>query len=315
LGTTTLPGGSTLYLPLIASQGIVGVLGIAAEDPQRLAQLSQRKQIDAFAAQMGLAMERAQLAAEAEKVRREMEAEQLRSSLLSSVSHDLRTPLAVITGATGTVLHGGTTLSEPTRQDLLKTVLEEAERLNRLIRNLLDMTRLESGAVEVRKEWVPLEEVIGGALTHLESRLESREVRVDVPDDPLLVPCDAVLLEQVFINLVENAVKYSSAAIEIQASLGDGEVAVDVSDHGPGIAVGEEERIFDKFHRTGREGGRDGVGLGLTICRAIVAAHGGTIWALNRRGDGATFRFTLPLEGTPPLAPPSETTLSLQEPA
>ncbi len=313
LGTNTLPGGSTLYLPLIASRGIVGVLGVTPEDAARLSQLAQRKQVDAFAAQMGLAMERAKLAEEAEKARREIEAEQLRSSLLSSVSHDLRTPLAVITGATGTVLQGGSSMTEPTRQELLKTVLEEAERLNRLIRNLLDMTRLESGAVKVRKEWVPLEEVIGGALTHLESRLGSREVRVDVPGDPLLVPCDAVLLEQVLINLVENAVKYSSAEIEIQASAGAGEVAVDVSDRGPGIAAGEEERIFDKFHRTSHEGSREGVGLGLTICRAIVSAHGGKIWALNRHGGGATFRFTLPLEGPPPAAPPPEPVLPAKE--
>jgi two-component system sensor histidine kinase KdpD len=313
LGTTTLPGGTTLFLPLMASQGIVGVLGVAPEDPERLSQLAQRKQVDAFAAQMGLAMERAKLAQETEKARREIETEQLRSSLLSSVSHDLRTPLAVITGATGTVLQGGSTMTESTRQDLLKTVLEEAERLNRLIRNLLDMTRLESGAVKVRKEWVPLEEVVGGALTHLESRLGSREVRVDVPGEPLLIPCDAVLLEQVFINLVENAAKYSAGPIEIHASSAETEVAIDVSDRGPGIAAGEEERIFDKFHRTGQEGSREGVGLGLTICRAIVSAHGGKIWALNRHGGGATFRFTLPLEGTPPAAPPLEPVLPPKE--
>lgn len=304
LGTSTLPGGSTLYLPLLASQGIVGVLGIAPKDVERSIQLAQRKQVDAFAAQMGLAMERAKLAEEAEAARREVEAEQLRSSLLSSVSHDLRTPLAVITGATGTVLQGGPTMTDALRQDLLKTVLEEAERLNRLIRNLLDMTRLESGAVKVHKEWVPLEEVIGGALTRLEKRLGSRDVRVELPSDPVSVPCDAVLLEQVFINLVENAVKYSSGEIEIRAALGTDEVAVDVSDRGPGIAIGEEERIFEKFHRTGREGSREGVGLGLTICRAIVSAHGGAIWALNRHGGGATFRLTLPLEGKQPVAPP-----------
>jgi two-component system sensor histidine kinase KdpD len=171
------------------------------------------------------------------------------------------------------------------------------------------MTRLESGAVKVNKEWMPLEEVVGGALTRLESRLGSREVQVELPSDPLLVPCDAILLEQVFINLVENAVKYSSGAIEIRATPGTGEVAIDVSDRGPGIATGEEERIFDKFHRTAHEGGREGVGLGLTICRAIVSAHGGRIWALNRQGGGATFRFTLPLDGAPPTAPPPETAL------
>jgi len=249
---------------------------------------------------------RAKLAEEAETTRREIEAEQLRSSLLSSVSHDLRTPLAVITGATGTVLQGGASMDEAMRQDLLKTVLEEAERLNRLIRNLLDMTRLESGAVKVKKEWLPFEEVVGGALNRLESRLGTREVAVDLPADLPLVPCDAVLLEQALINLVENAVKYSDGAIEIRAIAVEKALAVEVSDRGPGIPAGEEERIFDKFHRTTYEGGREGVGLGLTICRAIVSAHGGKIWALNRDGGGATFRFTLPLDGTPLVAPPAE---------
>lgn len=253
-------------------------------------------------------------AAETERARREVEAEQLRSSLLSSVSHDLRTPLAVITGATGTVLQGGEGITEATRTELLTTVLEEAERLNRLIANLLDMTRLESGAVKVRKEWMPLEEVIGGALNHLESRLGSRDVLVSLPNSPLQLPCDAVLLEQVFINLVENAAKNSSGPIEIRAMTRGDEITIDVSDRGPGIPAGEEERIFVKFHRTARDGNREGVGLGLTICRAIVSAHGGKIWALNRQGGGATFRFTIPLEGIPPAAPPPEVIGIAEEP-
>jgi two-component system sensor histidine kinase KdpD len=306
LGTTTLPGGATLYLPLLESSGIIGVLGLTPEDPERLSEFGQRRQLDAFAAQMALAMERTKLAEQAELARREMEAEQLRNSLLSSVSHDLRTPLAVITGATGTLLQGGPTMDEGMRQELLKTVLEEAERLNRLIRNLLDMTRLESGAVKVRKEWLPIEEVIGGALNHLDTRLGAREVKVDLPGELPLVPCDAVLVEQLLINLLENAAKYSTGPIEIKATFGTDEMAVEVNDRGPGIPAGEEEKIFEKFHRPAREGGKEGVGLGLTICRAIAAAHGGKIWALNREGGGASFRFTLPLEGTPPSVPPSE---------
>jgi two-component system, OmpR family, sensor histidine kinase KdpD len=306
LGTTTLPGGTTLFLPLLASAGVVGILGLTPEEPERLSQLGQRAQIDVFAAQMALAIERAQLAAEADKARREMEAEQLRNSLLSSVSHDLRTPLAVITGSAGTLLQAGSGMDEALRHELLKTVLEEAERLNRLIRNLLDMTRLESGGVKVRKEWLPLEEVIGAALNHLDARFSSREVRVELPDNAPLVPCDAVLLEQMLINLLENAAKYSGSAIEIKATFVPSEVAVDVSDRGPGIPPGEEEHIFDKFHQPAREGTREGVGLGLTICRAIASAHGGRIWAFNRDGGGASFRFTLPLDGTPPAVPPPE---------
>jgi two-component system sensor histidine kinase KdpD len=313
LGTTTLPGGTTLYLPLVASSGIMGVLGLSPDDPGRLGQAGQRRRVDAFAAQMALAMERARLADEADRARREMEAEQLRSSLLSSVSHDLRTPLAVITGATGTLLQGGA-LDEATRQDLLKTILEEAERLNRLIRNLLDMTRLESGAVKVKKEWLSLEEVVGSALNHMDARFQAREVSVALPKDLPLVPGDPVLLEQLLINLLENAAKYSEREIEISASLNPGEVVVEVSDHGPGIAAGEEEHIFDKFYRSSHRASREGVGLGLTICRAITTAHGGRIWAHNRDGGGAAFHFTLPLGGTPPPVALSEAAeASLQE--
>lgn len=290
LGTSTLPSSDALYLPLLASGGCVGVVGLTPADPERLLELHQRRQLDAFAAQLGLAMERAQLASTAEAARREVEAEQLRSSLLSSVSHDLRTPLAVITGATGTVLHAGASMPDGTRQELLKTVLEEAERLNRLIRNLLDMTRLESGAVKIKKEWLPLEELIGGALSRLESRLGEREVGVELPSDAPLVPCDELLVEQLLINLVENAIKYSDGAIELRALFASDEVTVEVNDHGPGIPEDEGERIFEKFHRSVREGTREGVGLGLAICRAIVSAHGGRITAHNRRGGGASFR-------------------------
>jgi two-component system sensor histidine kinase KdpD len=306
LGTNTLPSGNALYLPLLASGGRVGVLGLEPTDPVRVRELHQRRQVDAFAAQMGLAMERAELGVAAERARREVEAEQLRSSLLSSVSHDLRTPLAVITGATGTVLQAGPRMPEGTRQELLGTVLDEAERLNRLIRNLLDMTRLESGAVKLKKEWLPLEELIGGALSRLESRLGSREVEVRLPDDAPLVPCDELLVEQLLINLVENALKYSEGAIEIEATFAPHEACVEVNDRGPGIAEGEAERIFEKFHRSAQGGSREGVGLGLSICRAIVGAHGGHITARSRDGGGASFRFTLPLEGTPPSPPRAE---------
>jgi len=306
LGTGTLPGGATLYVPLTASGGVVGVLGLTPDEPQRFDQIDQRRRVDAFAAQMALAVERAKLSEETEKARHEIEAEQLRSSLLSSVSHDLRTPLAVITGSASTLLQGGSSIAETTRQDLLKTVLEEAERLNRLIRNLLDMTRLESGAVKVKKEWLPLEELVGSALGRLDARLTGRDVHVALPRDLPLVPCDAVLIEQALINLLENAAKYSTGPIDISAAIRGSEVVVEVADRGPGIPVGEETRVFEKFHRAAREGSAEGVGLGLTICRAIVSAHGGRIWVQNRAGGGASFQFALPIEGEAPKLPVSE---------
>ncbi len=306
LGTRTLPGGDTLYLPLIASGGIVAVLGVTPDDRADFDALGVRQRIDAFAIQLALAFERAQLAEQTERARRDIEAEQLRSSLLSSVSHDLRTPLAVITGSASTLLQAGPGLAEATRQDLLKTVVEEAERLNRLIRNLLDMTRLDSGAVKVKKEWLPLEELVGSALTRLEARLVGRDVRVNLPRDLPLVPCDAVLIEQTLINLLENAAKYSSGAIEIAAEARDAEVVVTVADRGPGIAPGQEQRVFEKFQRASADGGPDGVGLGLTICRAIVTAHGGRIWVRHREGGGAAFELALPIDGVPPALPPTE---------
>jgi two-component system, OmpR family, sensor histidine kinase KdpD len=313
LGTATLPGGDTLYLPLVGSTGIVGVLGLTPAVSKSLSQHAQRRQLDAFVSQMALAVERAKLAERAEVARREMETEQLKNSLLSSVSHDLRTPLAVITGASSTLLQAGPAIDDATREDLLSTVLEEAERLNRLIRNLLDMTRLESGAVKVQKEWLSLEELVGSALSHLDSRLRNREVRVGLSADLPLIPGDAVLLEQVLMNLLENAIKYSSGAIEIRAEAMPGEVLVEVSDRGAGIRPGEEESIFDKFHRSERVGGREGVGLGLTICRAIATAHGGKIRASNRDGGGASFRFTLPLADTPLPLPPAEAEPQMEE--
>jgi two-component system sensor histidine kinase KdpD len=306
IGTGTLPSAGALYVPLTASGGMVGVLGLTPAESDRFGQVEQRRQVDAFAAQMALAMERALLAEETANARREIEAEQLRSSLLSSVSHDLRTPLAVITGATSTLLEGATTVDEATRQDLLTTVLEEAERLNRLIRNLLDMTRLESGAVKVKKEWLPLEELVGAALNRLDARLSGRDVHVEMPADLPLVPCDAVLIEQTLINLLENAAKYSTGAIDISAGFTSGEVVVEVADRGPGIPPGEEKRVFEKFQRATHEGNPDGVGLGLTICRAIVAAHGGRIWVTSRAGKGAAFRFALPVDGEAPPLPASE---------
>lgn len=305
LGTATLPGGSTLYVPLVASGGIVGVLGLSPEQPKRFDGIDQRRQVDAFATQMALAMEHAKLAEETEKARREVEAEQLRSSLLSSVSHDLRTPLAVITGAASTFLENGAVVDDVTRRELVQTILEESERLNRVIRNLLDMTRLDSGTVKVKKEWSPLEEVVGAVLSRIEARLERRDLRVSVAGDLPLVPFDAVLIDIVLTNLLENAVKYGADPIEISATVVSSELLVEIADRGPGIPTGQESRVFDKFHRAVEEGNAGGAGLGLAICRAVIAAHGGRIWAQNREGGGAAFRFTLPIDGeAPKLAQP-----------
>ena len=306
LGTSTLPGAAALYLPLQAPRGPVGVLGIRPADPHSLDAPDQLHQLETFANQTALAIERAQLADEAQQAQVRMETERLRNSLLSSVSHDLRTPLATITGAATTMLENGAKLNDRTRQGLLESVREEADRLNRLVQNLLEMTRLESGALQLRKEWHPLEEVIGAALGRLGKELADRRVDTRVPPDLPLVPIDDVLIEQVLVNLLDNAVKYTpgGSPIRIIATSTGEAITVEVADHGPGLPRGEEDRVFEKFYR-GMPGGR-GAGLGLAICQGIVKAHGGNIWAQNLPEGGVAFLFTLPLAGKPPASVPAD---------
>lgn len=230
-----------------------------------------------------------------------MPAEHETRTLLSSVSHDLRTPLAVITGATSSLLQRKDALTETDRHELAQVAFEESERLNRFVGNLLDMTRLESGASHITKEWLVLEEVIGAALNRIHSRPARQAIHVSIPADFPLVQFDESLIEQVLNNLLENALKYSppNTPIDISAQAAAHEITVEVADRGPGLLPGDEERIFDKFYRT-QPSLTKGVGLGLAICRGIIQAHGGRIWAENRPGGGAVFRFTLPVSGEAP---------------
>lgn len=229
---------------------------------------------------------------------RAIEAEQLRNALLSSVSHDLRTPLAVVTGAASTLLEGN--IGDDDRKELTGSILSEADRLNRLVQNLLDMTRVESGKLVVKKQWLPIEEVVGSALVRAERFIGARDVTTKLPDGMTLVPLDSVLIEQVLLNLIDNAVKHtpSGAPIHIEARVREGAVEIAVADRGPGVTDEEAPTVFEKFHRGKTK--HAGAGLGLTICRGIVVAHGGKIWATRREGGGASFHFTLPLEGVPP---------------
>jgi len=299
-GTETLPGARGIYLPLRGSEHAIGVMGLYLNDVQRLQSPDQRYLLETFASQTALALERAHLAEEAERVRLQVETEQLRSSLLSSVSHDLRTPLASITGAASGLLDDDGSLAPQARRELAQLAYEEAERLNRLVGNLLDMTRLEAG-VSIEKEWQSLEEVTGIALNRLEARLHDHPLTVSLPPDLPLIPFDSLLLEQVLVNLLENAIKYTPAGtpIELSAHVEPGGVQVEVADHGPGLPPGTEQRVFDKFYRAQPDSVR-GAGLGLAICQGIIQAHGGRIWAENRPEGGAIFRFVLPIEGEPP---------------
>jgi two-component system sensor histidine kinase KdpD len=296
-GTDTLPLARALFVPLLGSRGRVGVMALFPSAESRLDDPDERQLLHTIAGLVGSALERTQLAEEARRASLRIETEQLRNALLSSVSHDLRTPLGVVTGATSALLEDDVPKDEAVRRQLLMTAHEEALRLNRLVRNLLDMTRLEAGALKVQKELQPLEEIVGSALDRMDDRLRGRDVTASIPSDLPLVPFDAILIEQVLINLLENATKYSPAGspIEIRAHARDGEVEVEVADRGRGIPRQDAERVFDKFYRV-REGEGGGVGLGLTICRGIVSAHGGRIWVEERSGGGSAFRFTLPLE-------------------
>ncbi|HEY7653282.1 MAG TPA: sensor histidine kinase KdpD [Methylomirabilota bacterium] len=307
-GTDTLPGAAGLYLPLLGSRGTVGVLGLRPEDPRSLQGPEQLHQIETFAGQTALAIERARLAEEAEQAQVHAETERLRNSLLSSVSHDLRTPLASITGAASTLLDNEARLDAATRRDLLEALHEEADRLNRLVQNLLEMTRLEAGALQPQTEWHSVEEVVGAALGRFSKSLVGRPVTTRIPAELPLVPMDDVLIEQVLINLVDNALKYTppGSPIEVTAEDTGTAVLVEVADRGPGLPPGEERRIFEKFHRTDPTPSVRGAGLGLAICRGIIRVHGGRIWAENRPGGGVAVRFTLPVKEAPPTLTESD---------
>ena len=306
LGTATLPGSRCLHLPLRGSQRELGVIALEPRDLRSLMAPDSFRLLRAFGNHAALALERSALAEQAERARVQSETERLRSGLLSSVSHDLRTPLAVITGAASTLLEDEDRLDAAAQREMLRSIADEAARLNRLVSNLLAMTRLEAGALEVKRSWHSLEEVVGAALHRLEPLLGGRPVRVGLPAQLPLVAVDEVLLEQVVYNLLENAVKHapSSTPIEIEARVRDHEVELSVADRGPGLVPGSEERVFEKFYRgdTSRRAG--GVGLGLAICRGIVEAHGGRLRAANRPDGGAAFSFTLPLDAHAPVVEP-----------
>ncbi|AKU97797.1 Osmosensitive K+ channel histidine kinase KdpD [Labilithrix luteola] len=293
-GTDTLPSAGALVVPLTGSRGRVGVLSLFPSAGARLDDADERQLLETFAGIIASALERTSLADEARDARLRVETEQLRNALLSSVSHDFRTPLGVVTGATSALLDEETPVDDSTRRELLQTAHEEALRLSRLVRDLLDMTRLEAGALKVKTGPLSIEELVGSALARTSDRLAGRDVRTNVPED-LLAFCDSALVEQVLINLLENATKYSppGSPIEIAAKAEGDVVTIEVSDRGPGIEAAYAERVFEKFYRV-HEGEGGGVGLGLTICRGIVEAHGGTIGVRSRSAGGATFHFTLP---------------------
>jgi two-component system sensor histidine kinase KdpD len=300
--TATLGAAARLYLPLRGVGRVVGVLAIAL--PESGVDAETMLQVEQMSHQAALAVERVALAGDARAAMVAADTERLRSSLLDAVSHDLRTPLAAITGASGALLEDDGAMAPAARRELLATIHEEGDRLGRFVANLLDMTRLQAGALPLHKEWHSVEELVGNAIAAARSSLRGHAVATNIAAALPLVAVDEVLIRQVLVNLLDNAAKYAppGSPLTIAADVADDHLAVEVLDSGPGFPAGDEERVFDKFYR-GRTGG-SGIGLGLTIARGLVTAHGGTIAAGNRRDGGARVRFTLPLEQPPPAPPP-----------
>jgi two-component system sensor histidine kinase KdpD len=301
LGTNTLPGSEALYLPLKGSRAVLGVLGVLPTNPRRVLLPEQYHLLETFAGQIALALERAQLAEQAQRASIDAETEGLRNALLASISHDLRTPLAVIAGASSSLAERGEQLAPAERAALARSIFQQSRQMGELVAKVLDMTRLEAGGIALARDWHALAEIAGAVLRRFAERLAAHPVRVELPADLPLARVDATLIEQVLANLLENAVKYTPAGtpILIRVAAAGGEVLVSVEDEGPGLPPGDPEQLFAKFERGTVEGAISGVGLGLAICRAIVRLHGGRIWAERRPQGGAAFRFTLPLEEAP----------------
>jgi len=288
----------TYHVPLVAAGarplGVLGVLPRSTPPSRR-----ERILLGSLAAQIALALERNALAEEAQRAAIEAESERLRANLLATVSHDLRTPLAAISGSASMLLELERSEGGAEREGLLREIQTESNRLTRMVENLLQLGRLEDGKLAVRKEWYPLEEVLEAALARLAAFTDTRRIQIESAPGLPLVPMDADLMVNVFVNLLDNALRYApEGPVVVAARAAADRLAVEVSDRGPGLAAAELERVFEPFVRGARERQR-GSGLGLAICKAIVTVHGGRITAGNRPAGGAVFRLVLPLEGGP----------------
>jgi two-component system sensor histidine kinase KdpD len=298
-GSNTLPGAKWLFMPMRTGRGTVGVVGLDGDKPGALLTPDERRLFDALADQAALAIERINLAEDIDRNRLNAETERLRSALLTSISHDLRTPLSSILGSASSLKNYGPTLDDAAKQELLGSILEEAERLNRFIANLLDMTRLESGAIAPRLELVDLADLVGSALRRASKVLADHAIELSLPESLPMLKLDPVLFEQALFNLLDNAAKYSppGSKVTVKGGVANGRAFLSVSDDGDGIPPEDVERIFDKFYRVhASDRKRAGTGLGLAISRGFIESMGGTLDAANRSdGKGAIFTVTLPL--------------------
>jgi two-component system sensor histidine kinase KdpD len=314
-GTDTLPATAALYLPLKAPMRTRGVLAVATRNAGELDVPEQKRMLDAFAAQIALALERVHYVEIARDALVSMESERLRNSLLSAISHDLRTPLTTIVGFASMLAEARGDTRSPANAELIAAIHDESLRMTSIVTNLLDMARLQAGGLRLNLQWSLLEETVGAALRACRRVLNGRPVEVRLPPDLPFLQLDAVLMERLFSNLLENAAKYTPPCSKL--IIGAESISVDnkpfvrvhVDDFGPGLPANMEDRVFEKFTRGEKESAKPGIGLGLSICRAIVEAHGGTIGANNRLDvslpdapvQGARFWFTLPVDAPPPV--------------
>lgn len=294
--TDTLPGAKGFYIPIIGIKDTLGVIGVSCD--KKCLDNEDLSLIESVIAQMAIALDREELSEIQKQASLEIESERLRSNLLRAISHDLRTPLAGISGAVSTIIKNKDLIDESVIDDLLNGIYEDSQWLIRLVENLLSMTRIEEGKLEVKKQDELVEEVIEQSLKHIKRRIENVVVNVNLPDEILFVPMDAKLIEQVFINLIDNAIKYTKVNCKIEINVYNKEsyVCFEVKDNGPGIKEEFTEKIFDRFFtgETKYKDSRKGIGLGLSICKSIIDAHKGEISVRNNKDKGSTFKFTLP---------------------
>lgn len=300
-----------VYFPLKASHGTVGVIGLVAQEHELLhliATPETRHLLETFINQSALAIERNRLAMQTQEIQIEMMSERLRNALLNSISHDLNTPLSIISGSATSLLQARHSLDEEQQEELLQTIFDQSQSVSRLVRNLLYMTRLESGVLKPNKEWQDIEELIGSVLNRIKSLVKKRPISVDIPMDFPLVLCDSILISQVLQNFLENALKYTEypLPIVIRCELIQNnqyyDVVIQVIDSGKGILESEIDKVFEKFYRGKQETTQHGNGLGLSICEGIIQLHQGKIWAKNNENQsGMTFGFSIPYEKMPEI--------------
>jgi len=296
-GTQLFSDCSAYYFPITGQSGVLGLIGIAFSDGYRLSD-GKKVFLDTIGAQISLALERERLYEKQQQAKMEMERERLRGDLLRLVSHDLRTPLTGILGSTSTILENYDILSDDVRKDFLNRVYEDAEWLNNLVENILSMTRFDEGRIRLNKEMEAVEEIVAAAVSRVKKRTGQHEIRISIPKHLIMIPVDGMLIEQVLVNLLENAIKHTPKGTKVTISVMEegNEVTFEVSDNGPGIPEKDLPFVFNRFYTAGDTvgKGRRGIGLGLAICKSIVEAHSGSIVVQSKPSAGCVFRFTLP---------------------